>query len=55
MTCPTGKRPHANRANARAFARKFPGAHRRAYRCDRCGAWHLGRLSEAQRTGALAA
>ena len=55
MTCPTGKRRHLTRAQARAFARRFPGTHRRAYLCERCGSWHLGRLTQIQRSGEKAA
>lgn len=55
MSCPTGKRPHPSRAAARNFRRRFPGTARRAYLCDRCGSWHLGRLSQARKTGAYAA
>jgi hypothetical protein len=49
VTCPTGKRPHPTRAHARAFARRHPHGRRRAYACPICGAWHLGRLTTAQR------
>lgn len=55
MTCPAGKRRHPTRAAARAFARRYPGPHRRAYRCERCGAWHLGRLTQVRKTGREAA
>lgn len=55
MNCPTGKRRHPTRAAARAFARHYPSTHRRAYQCGRCGAWHLGRLPHARKSGQEAA
>jgi len=55
MTCASGKRAHATRAAARAFARRYPGPHRRAYRCPTCAQWHLGRLPEARKQGGAAA
>ena len=55
MNCPTGKRIHLTRAAARAFARRYPGPHRRAYRCPQCTGWHLGRLPDEQRRGVDAA
>lgn len=55
MTCPTGKRTHASRVAARAFARRYPGPHRRAYQCPSCLGWHLGRLPLSQKQGGEAA
>jgi hypothetical protein len=55
MNCSSGKRRHKSRAAARAFARRYPGVNRRAYQCEHCGAWHLGRLTQASRSGQDAA
>ena len=55
MTCPTGKRTHTTRAAARAFARRYPGPHRRAYLCPTCAGWHLGRLPQTRKQGRAAA
>jgi hypothetical protein len=55
MTCPTGKRRYPTRAAARTFARRYRGPHRRAYWCQQCDAWHLGRLTRARKQGRDAA
>lgn len=52
MTCLTGKRIYDTRAQARAMRKRYPGAARRAYPCDRCGGWHLGRLTRSTKQGA---
>jgi hypothetical protein len=51
MRCPTGKRTFDSRADARAVRKRHPGAPRRAYPCDLCGGWHLGRLTRAAKHG----
>ena len=51
MTCPTGKRAYSSRADARAMRRRYPGAPRRAYLCEQCRSWHLGRLTRAAKNG----
>lgn len=35
------KKPYASEAEAVAFARSLHGPVQRAYRCFRCGFWHL--------------
>ena len=54
MTCPTGKRSYETRVEARQARRKYPGEARRAYTCDQCGTWHLGRLKRALKMGRVA-
>ena len=40
MNC--GKLGHKTAARALAYQdKKWPGTYRRAYRCDRCGLWHI--------------
>lgn len=51
MSCPTGKRVYDSRAQARAMRKRYPGSARRAYPCDACGGWHLGRLSRPAKHG----
>ncbi len=51
MTCPTGKRVFDTRADARRARKRYPGAPRRAYPCDLCGGWHLGRLTRTAKRG----
>ncbi len=51
MTCPNGKRVFDTRADARAVRKRYPGAARRAYPCNLCGGWHLGRLTRAVKSG----
>lgn len=51
MTCPTGKRGYATRAEACHMRRRYPAVTRRAYLCALCGQWHLGRLSLAAKHG----
>jgi hypothetical protein len=51
MTCPTGKRTFDTRAQARDLRKHHPGSSRRAYFCDYCAGWHLGRLTRPIKRG----
>lgn len=42
---------YGTRAEARSADRAMGGKHRRAYYCDQCDYWHLGRLPEQVRRG----
>ena len=51
MTCPSGKRTFDSRAQARALRKQHPGTPRRAYFCNACAGWHLGRLTRPVKHG----
>ena len=46
--CPTGKRAHPTRAEAKKHARRLQqkGQHVRPYECDQCPFWHVGHLRQ---------
>lgn len=49
--CPTGKRAHATRADAKAFSKRTMGQHHRkmrVYRCPHCDFFHLTKISAAR-------
>lgn len=54
-----GKRGYETRSDAkkalRFFRKRNGGKHQRAYRCARCGFWHLGRIGPAVRDGLMTA
>ncbi|WP_281711779.1 hypothetical protein [Dermacoccus nishinomiyaensis] len=53
--CPTGKRPHYTRKDAKNAAKRHKGGRRPIpYTCDECGLWHIGKPPPALARGEIA-